>query len=57
MIALEEWILIHPYLFRIMGSVILFWILWIPFGNKLILGAKVLVNTAQEAWNIIFQKK
>lgn len=55
--ALEEWILLHPYLIRIFGTVILFWVLWIPFGNKLIHGAEVLVNIAQEAWKAIFQKK
>ena len=55
--ALEEWIMVHPYLFRVVGSVILFWVLWIPFGNKLMHGAEVLVNTTQEAWKAIFQKK
>ncbi len=48
---MEQWIYEHPYLFRILGSVILFWILWIPFGNRLIRAMEELVKNVKDIFD------
>jgi len=51
MLPLDRLIVEYPYLFRILGSVILFWILWIPFGNRLILATEELVKTMKDIFH------
>lgn len=55
MLPFDQFIYNHPYLFRIIGTIIFFWIIWIPFGKRLIQAAGKLTEYAKENWKN-FQK-
>lgn len=50
MLPMDQLIYNHPYLFRIIGTVILFWIIWIPFGERSIRGLRKLTEYVKDSW-------
>ncbi len=54
MLPIDQFIYDHPYLFHLIGTVILFWIIWIPFGKRLIEGMRKLTEYVKESWKNLF---
>ncbi|WP_304509825.1 hypothetical protein [Anaerotignum sp.] len=49
MLPMDQIIYNHPYLFHILGPSVLFWIIWIPFGKRLIQAAEKLTEYVKDS--------